>query len=149
MPVRPHEHKLSFVSVSDRMFAYVDDVEWHAAMRRRALETFDLAWICKAQQGEAAAEKIERRSIFAQPRVRRSPAGPRRGMIGLRIVGLRRRAVGNADRRILVAIAELQSHGSELAADLIDEDVADASAQRCAGRACLLERIEPFAPARL
>jgi hypothetical protein len=55
MPVWPHEDKLSFVSVSERMFVYVDDVERHVTMRCRALEICAPACASKAQQSEAAA----------------------------------------------------------------------------------------------
>src|SRR5215469_11515148 len=98
MPVRPHKYKLSFVSVTDQALVDVNDVERYAAHSGGALETFAIACVSEAQQSEAAAEKIEHRLISAEPRMGRSPAGPRRRMINLGIVRLRRRAVGDADR---------------------------------------------------
>jgi hypothetical protein len=57
----------------------------------------------------------------------------------LRIIGIGRRAVRNADWRILVAVAELQPGGAEHAAYALHQRVADSPAQFVTGRADVLD----------
>ncbi len=65
----------------------------------------------KREQDEAAAEKIERRAAADEPDVRRARARPRRRGVNRVVERRRDRPVGYADRRIVVAVAELDAGG--------------------------------------
>ncbi len=88
----------------------------------------------EAQQHEAAAEQIERRAPVGEPGMRRAVPGPRRRLVGPRLVGRRRRAVRPADRRVLVAIAEMDAEREPFAAHRLGELAADFGARRRALR---------------
>ena len=109
MAVRPHQHELALVQRADVGLIDRDDFQRHAARAGGRDECARVRRIrAEAQQREAAPEQVEGRAAVGEPGVRRAPARMARRAIVARILGFRRRrAVGHADRRALVAVAEM------------------------------------------
>src|SRR5262249_10148520 len=70
--------------------------------------------------------QVEDRMTLPQPYMRRARARPRRRHENFGIIGVGWRAVGDADRRVLVAIADLKPDRTKHAADVTHERFADA-----------------------
>ena len=105
------------------------------ALSRRLQERRRLGRVrAEAEQRKAAPEQIERRAPVGEEGMRRAVAGPRRRHIGSRIVGRRRGAVGPADRRVFVAVAEMGAEREPFAAHGLGKFAADFFARRRALR---------------
>ena len=99
----------------------------------------------KTKQHEAAPIEVEDRAAVIEPHVRGTRTGTRRGHEIFRVIRMGRRAVGQADRRALVPIPDLEADGAEHAADAAHERFAHAPAYVLAGRAGFLDHRDTIA----
>ncbi len=110
--VRPHQHQAGFIERGDLRIGEGDGAHRHAARRGGLDQPRGVGRIgAEPQQHEAVAEQVERRASVVQPGMRRARAGPRRRHEARRVHGDGRRAIRHADRRVLVAVVQLDVLG--------------------------------------
>src|SRR6266481_5050270 len=91
------------------------------------------------KQHEATPKQVQRRTSIAKPRVRRSRTRARRRNVVCRVVWTGQGAVGDADRRVLIPVADLKSRRAEHPANIADKFFADTRAYFCSGNAVLFD----------
>jgi len=141
MAVGPYQHEAALVERGNERLGDGGEADRHLALLRGFEQRCRFGDVgAKAEQGEAAAEQIEGRTAVGQEGVRRAMAGPRRRHIHSWIIGRRRATVGQADRRALIAIAEMDAEREPFAA----HGLGDFAANFVAGRRtlwCIVEQI--------
>src|SRR5581483_11302978 len=108
--IRAREHQAPLVDSSRLGLVQLDDFERHPGLPRRRSQRPRFGFIVSArQQHESTPEEVERRLAAGERDVRRARAGPRRRIINALFERRRGRSVADADRRVIVAVAELDA----------------------------------------
>ncbi len=116
MTVGAHQREVAFIKRLDGGIGKGDGLERHGAGSGGLRQLCSVRRInAEAQQDETAAEQVEHRASVRQYGMGRAAAGTGARNVFAGIVRCRRRAVRLADRRRIVAVAERDAVGGELA----------------------------------
>src|SRR5207248_8213376 len=94
----------------------------------------------QTKQYEAASIKVQGRTAIVEPDMRRARTRTRRSYKISRFVRIGWGAVGDANRRVFIPVADLQSRGAPHPANIADKRFADACSHLCSSDAVLFDR---------